>query len=135
MKNLMKRFGTIVSALVIIFTLAIAAPAKANDEKKASTVELKFLGNYNDQPVFQLNLNNIEEDEYTIVIRDEYDNVLYTDRLKGVLISQKFRLNTEEIGDAPLRVELKSKKTNISEVYTIGRSQKVVQETVVRKVK
>jgi hypothetical protein len=128
MKNVMKLSG-LVSALIIFFTLAIAAPVKANDEKKDAIGELKVIGNYNDQPVFLLSLNNKVEDEYTIIIRDSYDNVLYTDN-----ITKKFQL-AEDISGESLSVEVKSKKNNQSEVYKIESSRRLVQETVVNKVK
>jgi hypothetical protein len=133
MKNVMK-LSSLVSALVIIFTLAIAAPVKANDEKKDAIGELKVIGNYNDQPVFLLSLNNKVEDEYTIIIRDSYDNVLYTDRVKGANITKKFQL-AEDISGESLSVEVKSRKNNQSEVYRIESSRRLVQETVVNKVK
>ena len=46
-----------------------------------------------------------------------------------------FMLNTEEIGDNVLSVEVKAKKNSQSEVYKINRNRSYVEETVVSKVK
>lgn len=136
MKTIMRNYGIMAIALVA-FTLAFSTTTLANNEndKVAAAIELKFIGHYENQPVFQLNLNNKEEDEFTIIFRDDYGNVLYAGKVKGNNISKKFMLNIEEIGDSVLSVEVKSKKKNQSEVYQINRNRSYVEETVVSKVK
>jgi hypothetical protein len=136
MKKIMRNYGIMAIAL-LAFTLAFSTTTLANNEKEkvASAIELKFIGHYENQPVFQLNLNNKEEDEFTITFRDDYGNVLYAGKVKGSNISKKFMLNTEEIGENILSVEVKSKKKNQSEVYQINRNRSYVDETVVSKVK
>jgi hypothetical protein len=61
--------------------------------------------------------------------------VLYSGKVKGSNISKKFMLNTEEIGDNVLNVEVKAKKNDKAEVYQINRNRSYVDETVVNKVK
>ncbi|WP_315820997.1 hypothetical protein [Paraflavitalea speifideaquila] len=111
MKIKMRNFGMMLMA-VIALTLAFSNNTLANGEKnpKSSSIELKFIGEYESQPVFQLNLNNVEEDEFSITFRDEFGNVLYSGKVKGSNISKKFMLNTEEIGDHVLHVEVKAKR-------------------------
>lgn len=135
MKKLMRNYGIMAIALVAL-TLAFSTTTLANDEGGAKNVtELKFIGNLENQPVFQLSLNGVEEDEYSITFRDEYGNVLYSDKVKGANITKKFLLKAEEIGDASLNVVVKAKKTGKTEVYSINRSHSYVEETVVNKVK
>lgn len=136
MKSIMRNYGIMAIALVA-FTLAFSTTTLANNEKEkvASAIELKFIGHYENQPVFQLNLNNKEADEFTITFRDEYGNVLYSGKVKGSNISKKFMLNIEEIGDNVLSVEVKAKKNNQAEVYQINRNRSYVEETVVSKIK
>lgn len=124
-------------AILLIAFVALSTTTLANGEKTpaTSTIELKFIGHYENQPVFQLNLNNATEDEYAITFRDEFGNVLYAAKVKGSNISKKFMLNIEEIGDNVLNVEVKSKKNDKSEVYQINRNRSIVEETVVNKVK
>jgi hypothetical protein len=122
--------------VALAFILAFTTPSMANDgEKGDHKTELKFIGNMENQPVFELNLENKEEDEYTVIFRDEYGNVLYSDKFKGAGLTRKFMLKSEEFGDAALNVTVKSKKGNTTEVYSINRSHSYVEETQVNKVK
>lgn len=136
MKIKMRNYGMMLMAVVAL-TLAFSNTTLANGEKnpKSSSIELKFIGHYENQPVFQLNLNNIEEDEFSITFRDDFGNVLYSGKVKGSNISKKFMLNTEEIGDNVLSVEVRAKKNDKADIYQINRNRSYVEETVVNKVK
>ena len=131
----MKKSGIIAIALLAL-TLGFSTVTLASDEDGNKNVtELKFIGNLENQPVFQLSLNGTEEDEYSITFRDDSGNVLYSDKVKGANITKKFMLKAEEIGDAIVNVVVKSKKTGKTEVYSINRSHSYVEETQVNKVK
>ena len=73
MKKVLINTRILAIALAATFTTAFSSPALAIEEKKTIPVELKFVGNIGDQPVFLLNFTNSEENEYTIVVRDEID--------------------------------------------------------------
>jgi hypothetical protein len=122
---------------VLALTLAFTTPALANgpDKENPTNTEFKFIGNVENQPVFELNLIN-SDDEYTVTFRDQSGNVLYTDKYKGAAgLTKKFLLKTEDFGDVAVNVVVKSKKNGTSEVYTINRSQSDVEETVINKIK
>jgi hypothetical protein len=135
MKSATRNYS-IFSIALLALTLTFSTTTLANDEegKNSHVTELKFIGNLQNQPVFQLNLTNIEEDEFVVTFRDQYGNVLYTDKFKGANLTKKFLLRSEELGDATLNVIVKSKK-GATEVYTINRSHSYVEETVVNKIK
>jgi len=121
-------------AMSLFFVLSLNLTASATDEdKKPSTIQLKMISNATEAPVFQLDLNNKEVEEFYVTIKDNFGNTLYSDKIKGSNISKKFKLNPEGMSDESIRVEVRSKKTNKSEVYTINRSSKYIQETVVNK--
>jgi len=126
----------IILIALIAVTLGFSTVTLANDEGKTKNItELKFIGNMENQPVFQLNLTNTEDDEFTVTFRDEAGNILYTDKFKGANITKKFMLKSEEFGDAALHVIVKSKKNGSSDLYIINRSHTYVEETVVNKIK
>ena len=130
MKTKIKNYGTI--ALFIVFSL-VATATWANDEKNGSpTAELKYIGSLNNQPMFQLNLSSADEGEFRIAIKDQFGEVLYSERVKAKTFTRKFRLDTENLGDAVLRVEVKSGK-NKPEVFTINRNTRFVEETSISK--
>jgi len=134
MKKAMRNYGFIAIALIAL-TFAFSNTAVANEEGPTKHVtELKFIGNKENQPVFELNLTSTVEDEYTVTFRDEYGNVLYTEKFKGAGLTKKFMLKTEDFGDAALNVVVKSKINGTTEVYSINRSHTYVEETVVNKV-
>ena len=122
-------------ALAITGTTAFSTPAMAIDEKKTIPVELKFLGNINNQPVILLNFTNTEVNEYTVVIRDSHGLVLYKDKVKGSNMTQKFILNTEDIGDGEVHFEITGKKTDKAVVYEVNTVRRLVEDVVVNKIK
>jgi len=132
----MKNYKTLAIALFAALTVVSTSSAMANngDVKVKSGIDLKFIGNVENQPVFQLNVNNTEEDEYVVTFRDEQNNVLYSGKLKGINITKNFQLSTEEVGDNTMSVEVRSRKTSKSEVYKINRTQSFTEEIVVNKI-
>lgn len=122
-------------ALVAMFSVAATAPALAADDNKVIPVELKFVGNIKNQPLFHMTFNGTEESEYTISVRDEYGNVLYKEKVKGGTFTKKFMLNTEELGDAELKFEVVSKSYEKPVVFEINRFTNYVQDVVINKTK
>ena len=114
--------------------LSTATPAIANDDKSKVKTELRFLGNINNQPVFELTLDNTSEAEFTVIIRDEYSNVLYRHNSKTSSFSKKFLLNTDELGDDGLRFEIITGKNQKPVVYEVNRNSRVLQEVTVNKI-
>ncbi len=134
MKNVLINTRIFAVALAATFAVAFTTPALAIDEKKAIPVELKYIGNIKSQPVFQLTFSNAEESQYTIVVRDENNNVLYRDNVKGSNITKKFLLNLEEVGDVNVRFEITGKKTEKTVVYEVNKKSQVVEDLVVNKI-
>jgi len=133
MKNIINK--TLAVALVAIFTVSFSTKALAIDETNASGIELKFIGNLKNQPIFQLTANHPEETEYTVSVIDENNVVLYKDNVKSGVAGKKFMLNTDELGDASVRFEITGKKSNKTIVYEINRNSHVVSDLVINKVK
>jgi hypothetical protein len=126
----------ILAFTVFSFISVSAAPIKDSNSNYVIPVQLKFVGNLNNQPLFQLSFSGTgEPDEFTIDIRDDYGNSLYRETIKGDIFSKKFLLNTDELGDARLRFEISSKRSKKPVVYEIDRTTHYVQETVVRELK
>jgi hypothetical protein len=130
----MKNFKTIAIALFAALSIASTSNAMVTGETKPKAgIDLKFIGNTDNQPVFQLSINNTEEDEYIVTFRDEQNNLIYTSKLKGATISKNFQLSNEDGTDGTLSVEVRSRKTNKSEVYKINRTTSYTEEVVVNK--
>ena len=132
MKNSMNN-RIIAFAVMAAMSFSAAIPAITNDDKSNVRTELKFVGHIDNQPVFQLKLDNATAQEFTVVIRDQYNNVLYRFSSNDGNFNKKFLLNTDEIGDDMLRFEITTGK-NKPVVYEVNRNSRLVQEVVVNKV-
>ncbi len=135
MKSALMNTRIFAIALAVSCTTAFSTPALAIDEKKTIPVELKFLGNVNDQPVFQLNFTNTEVNEYTVIVRDNSGFVLYKDKVKGSNMTQKFTLNTKDLGEGEIQFEIIGKKTDKTAVYEVNTVARIVEDVVVSKLK
>ena len=102
-------------------------------------IEFKFIGKIKNDPVFQLDLNNNEAEEYFIKIKDENDNVLYSAKVKAkdANYSRKYRLDIDEenlnADRFAIRVEVTSSKTRITQVYKISSHTTVSDNIIVAK--
>jgi len=121
-------------ALAAIFNMAFLSPAFAIDEKKVIPVDLKFIGNIENKPVFELTFVNADENEYTVVVRDEYNTVLYRNNVKGNA-TKKFMLNIEELGNTGIQFEITGKKTDKKVVYEVNKNSRFIEDVVINKMK
>lgn len=121
MKRIIRNKRIIVIAFFTVFSVA-ASEAVANEVPKELPVELKYAGSINEQPLYKLTVaGNTELDEFTIIIRDENTNVLFSENIKAESFTKSFLLNTNEIGDDNLHFEIINKKTKKSLTYEINR--------------
>ena len=136
MKQAIKTTRMITMGLFTLCTMGLTHATFAG-VKADNPAELKFIGKIKDYPVFQLNLNNDEADEYFINIKDENYNVLYSEKIKGVNLSRKYQLAIDEADlNAPgfgVRVEVTSAKTHKTQVYKISSKTSMVENIVVAK--
>jgi hypothetical protein len=95
MKQAMKTTRMITLGLFTLCTMGLSQATFAGS-KTDNPVELKFIGKFKNRPVFQLNLNNNETEQYFINIKDEYNTVLYSEKLKGENISRKYQLDIDD---------------------------------------
>jgi hypothetical protein len=126
----------IVIAFFTVFSIATGSSAMANDSSRVLPVELKYIGSVNNQPLVQLTFaGNAEENEFTIIIRDEDGNSLYKETIKGENFYKKFLLNNDEIGNETLQFEVISKRSSKSVVFEVNREFRYVNEMAVNKMK
>lgn len=134
MKNLSINLRIAAIAMISFLTVAFTNTASAT-EGNPSAVELKFIGNVKNKPVFQLTYTGAASSEFTIVVRDEYNTILYRDVVKGSNIAKNYMLNTDELGDTGVTFEVSGKKTEKPVVFEISKSTRFVQDLVINKVK
>ena len=137
MKTLLINTRAALVTLVAVLTLTGSAMANGKEknpkEKNSIPVELKYVGQLNDQPLFELAFSAEEENEYVVIIRDEFGTVLYKDNVKGAAFTKKFLLNTEELGNVSLKFEVFGKKTDKTATFQIDRNSRIVEDLAVTK--
>jgi hypothetical protein len=135
MNKIFRNKRLIIVAFFTVFSIGSASVAMANDNNNALPVELKFIGTIKDQPLFQLSFaGNAEENDFTIIVRDEAGNSLYSENIKGENFYKKFLLNNEGTNDETLRFEIKSKRSNKTVVFEVNGQSHLVEEIAVSQV-
>ena len=133
MKKTMSNYKMIAMGLVTVLTLGFTNATFAGNNPGSPT-ELKFLGNYNSLPVFQLELNNSAKAEYIITVRDGDKVVLLAEKIKGENISRRYKLDAEEIALIDgTTFEVTNTLTKETSVYEITSNSSVVENTVITK--
>lgn len=117
---------------VAFLTLFAASITKADDSiriKNAVPAELRYAGMINNDPLFELRVaGDPDQDDFTVSISDNQGNVLYRENIRSATFSKKFLLNSEELGDEILLVEIVSRKTKKLLRYEIKSYSKLVQQ-------
>lgn len=130
MKTSIKNYGTM--ALLVAFSL-LSTVVFANGEKKDPPVaQLKYVGNIANQPVFQLDLNTANDDDFLVSIKNKFGETIYSERIKAKTFTRTFRLDTETFDDDSLVVEVRNGRKN-TEVFTINRSTRFIEEASITK--
>ena len=138
MKQAMQTTRMITMGLFTLGTMGLSQATFAG-LKTGDPMELKFIGKTSNNPVFQLNLNNNEAEEYFIRIKDENHDVLYSEKVKAkdANFSRNYGLDIDE-GDlnAPgfaVTVEVTSATTHVKQVYKISSHRTVTENIIVAK--
>jgi len=136
MKQAMKTTRMITMGLITLCTMGLSQATFAS-VKTDNPVELNFIGKVKDHPVFQLNLNNNETEEYIITIKDESNFVLYSEKVSGVNLTRKYQLAIDDADlSAPgfgVKFEVTSVKSHKTQVYKISTNTTVKENIVVAK--
>jgi len=126
MKSKIKNYGTI--ALFVAFSLMATVSWAKDGGNDTPAVSLKYIGLVQNQPMFQLDLNSVEETEFYVSIKDQYGQVIYNEKIKAKNFTRNFRLDTSNLEDAILRVEVRDGNKK-PQVFTINRNTRYYEET------
>src|SRR6476659_5140836 len=129
MKTKIKNFGTI--ALVVALSFIATVSWATDGTKDTPVVALKYIGLVQNQPLFQLDLNSVEETDFYVSIKDQYGQVIYSEKIKAKNFTRNYRLNTS-VDDAILKVEVREGNKK-PEVFTINRNTRYYEETSISK--
>ena len=118
-------------SLAFIFRIFAAAPATAGDKVKEAAAEIRYLGNYNGNTVFQINYDNADGEEFTITLKDEYGNILFFDASKEKKYGKKVQFEGVQLEELKLTMTVRSKKSAQSQNFRISKTTRTVEEVAV----
>lgn len=135
MKQVMNNMKSVVAVALLALTLGISTTAVANNGgDNNNNVELKYLGQLKNQPVFQLNIKSAPDAEFLVRITDEANNVVYAEKLKGQDITKKFQLSDDAQENSLLTFEIINKKDNTVTTYKVRNNTRTVQDIEIAKI-
>jgi hypothetical protein len=124
MKNSNNSSRIFVTALVALFSVAFTTVAHATE---TSPVSVKYVGNLNSIPVFQLSFTNEKIEEYEITVTESTD-VIYTEKIKGKELVRKFQFVNNGSEDDVLQLSIKNVTTKKVITYKINPATNVEVE-------
>jgi hypothetical protein len=133
--SVVKKILTSVAIVCVLIVSAIPSYAYT-DEKKSeivSPVEVKYLGQLNAQPVFQVNINNAKGEDLYMVLKDGDGNSLYSEKFNHKTFSRKFQFAKDDTGEMKVTMSLVSKSEKRSQEFEINKVVHVVEDVVVTK--
>ncbi len=133
MKTYLSKTKIIALALVTFFTTSITAPAIANDGDK--DVEIAYIGNMNELPVYRLSLKNKTSEIYFVSITDRDGNLIYKEKVSGANIVRNYQFDEEIYADYDLTFTISTPKGKTVSEYNVSRSKKTINEVAVSKIK
>src|SRR3712207_5836527 len=101
MKNSIRRIAINATLVIALVVNAVPTSLKAQDNPKPSAA-VKYLGNTEDQLLFQIDLENKESENVIIIIKDDEGNTLFNGKFREKTLTKKFQFDRNELGTARL---------------------------------
>jgi hypothetical protein len=130
-KNIISSVAKSIVTLAILVLSLNVAHATETKPSKAGNYELTYVGTLSDQPVFQLDVENLQKEDMYIKLEDEVGNVLYTNKFSDANFSKKFQFDTNEGNSTRIKMFLSTKTSKVKKVFEINNVQKIIQDVVV----
>jgi hypothetical protein len=136
MKTMKQVSNVLVTLTIIIFSISnsLASPLYAGKGKEKDVpVQISYLGQKNEMPVFELQIDNEEENNFIINIKDGNGRLLFSERLGTKKIIRKYLLEADESEMMGTTFEVINIKTNETSNYKVNKFQKVEEKITVGK--
>ena len=104
--------------------------AKSTTEKP---LVVSYAGSVDGQPLFQVNVDNVNGEVYFLSITDDQGNLLYSEKIKDQKISRTFKYDKSDRDNAKLTFVVAGEKEKQTQVFKIDTNTQVVQDVVVTK--
>jgi hypothetical protein len=117
---------------LLMFALMVPALAqRASLNEGAAGIAIHYVGNVNNQPVFQVEFENTSEEPVQVSIKDEDGNTLYFAKIKDRRFSKKFQFEKAESDNMTLSFTLATPKEKHTQVFEVNTNVRMVRDVVV----
>lgn len=115
---------------------AVSSHAQSVMENAETVVPIKvtYLGKFDLQPIFQIEIDNSKEDDLYLNLMDEDGGILYSDKFNNQRYAKKFRFDSYDAGRLKVTVSLTSKKFRKTQVLQFANEVRTVEDVVVTRV-
>jgi tellurite resistance protein len=125
--------NTVIGLFTFVAIIAVNVANATTTEEVTPAAELKLITHIDAQPVFQLSLNNAQNEKFFVIVKDEFGTVVYEETVSGINIKRKYQLNTEELGTVGLTFEIVSMSNTKPVVFSVQNSSRITKETLIVK--
>jgi tellurite resistance protein len=125
--------NTVIGLFTFVAIIAVNVANATTTEEVTPAAELKLITHIDAQPVFQLSLNNAQNEKFFVIVKDEFGTVVYEETVSGINIKRKYQLNTEELGTVGLTFEIVSMSNTKPVVFSVQNNSRITKETLIVK--
>ncbi|TDH27755.1 hypothetical protein EXU57_04570 [Segetibacter sp. 3557_3] len=133
--SMLKKLLAPAALMLLLSAMALPVAAADKNAKSDSPVEVKYLGQVDANPVFQVDINNDLEDDVYLSLKDLDGNVIYSEKFRDKKLSRKFQLQSHDGSNVMMVLNLYSKNKKGSETFEISNVTTVVEDLVVTKLR
>jgi hypothetical protein len=129
MKKMKQVRDVLVGVFMIILSMSesVASPLYAGKEKDVP-VQMSYLGQKNQMPVFELQIDNNEDNNYVINIKDGSGRLLFSEKLSAKKISRRYLLEADELEMMGTTFEVINNTTSEVSNYKVNKYQRVEEK-------
>lgn len=125
--------NTVIGLFTFVAIIAVNFANATTTGEVTPVAELKLITHIDAQPVFQLSLNNAQNEKFFVVVKDEFGTIIHEEVVSGVNIKRKYQLNTEELGTVGLTFEIVGMSNTKPVVFSVQNSSRITKETLIVK--
>lgn len=120
-------FGAIVA---LVFSVT---DVQAADSTKTPPVEIRYIGNMNEKPVFQIEFDNESGEDVYLALRDGWGETIYGEWVKDKKYTRKIQIENFDVDELKITVVLRSKKGYQTQSFRISQNTRTVEDVAVAK--
>lgn len=117
-------------SLAAFASLLLFQGAAQEQFKKEETIQIHYLGNRENKPLFQVDVNNSQNKNFKLTIHDPAGYQLYSVRIHDKFFTKKFQWDNPESSDK-LIISLKSDGNKESRTFQINTTTRLVQDVAI----